>query len=80
MKSEIEAIVNDMYDPTTVPEYTIEFLLEDIQLNAANYVQVLRNTLTERSTLLTDENRPLIADAIERYVIEEIKKVKELVS
>lgn len=80
VKSEIEAIVNDMYDPTTVPEYTIEFLLEDIQLNASNYVQVLRNTLTERSTLLTDENRPLIADAIERYVIEEIKKVKELVS
>lgn len=78
-KAEIEAIVNDMYDPSTVPEYTVDFLLEDIQLNAENYVQMLRNTLMERSTLLTDESRPLIADAIERYVIEEIKKVKELV-
>ena len=79
-KAQIEAIVADMYDPTTVPEFTIDLLIEDIQANAENYVSMLRNTLTDRSTLLTEENRPLIADAIERYVIQKIMKVKELVT
>lgn len=78
-RAEIEAIVADLYDPTTVPEFTLDFLIEDIQANAENYVQMLRNTLTDRSTLLTEENRPIIADAIEKYVIGEVKKVKELV-
>lgn len=79
-KAQIEAIVADMYDPTTVPKFTIDLLIEDIQANAENYVSMLRNTLTDRSTLLTEENRPLIADAIERYVIQKIMKVKELVT
>ena len=79
-KAQIEAIVADMYDLTTVPEFTIDLLIEDIQANAENYVSMLRNTLTDRSTLLTEENRPLIADAIERYVIQKIMKVKELVT
>lgn len=78
-KAQIEAIVADMYDPTTVPEFTIDLLIEDIQANAENYVSMLRNTLADRSTLLTEENRPLIADAIERYVIQKIIEVKELV-
>lgn len=78
-KAQIEAIVADMYNPTTVPEFTLDFLIEDIQANAANYVQMLRNTLVDRSYLLTEENRPAVADAIEKYVINEIKKIKELV-
>lgn len=79
-KAQIESIVADMYDPSTVPEFTIDLLIEDIQANAENYVSMLRNTLTDRSTLLTEKNRPLIADAIERYVIQKIMKVKELVA
>ena len=78
-KAQIKAIVADMYDPTTVPEFTIDLLIEYIQANAENYVSMLRNTLADRSTLLTEENRPLIADAIERYVIQKIIEVKELV-
>lgn len=78
-RAKLEAIVADMYDPSTVPEFTIDWLIDDIQLNAKNYVDLLRNTLKDRSTLLTDENKPKIADAIQKYVIDEILKVKELV-
>lgn len=78
-RAETQAIVADLYDPTTVPEFTVEMLIEDIQVNAANYVQMLRNTLIDRCALLTDENRPAIAEAIEKDVIEKIRKVKELV-
>lgn len=74
----IERIVEDMYNPDSVPEFTIEFLLEDIQMNGAVYVDLLRNTLTDRSTLLTKDNKPLVADAIQQ-IIDKITKVKELV-
>lgn len=78
-RGKLEAIVADMYDPTTVPEFTIELLIDDIQLNAKTYVDLLRNTLIDRSTLLTAENKPKIAEAITKYVIKEIEKVRELV-
>lgn len=78
-KAQIDAIVADMYDPSTVPEYTLDFLLEDIQVNAASYVQMLRNTLKDRSNLLTDKNRPVIAQTIQKYILDEIQKIKELV-
>lgn len=74
-----ESIVSELYDPTSVPEFTVDLLIEDIQLNAESYVQMLRNTLVDRSNLLTEKNKPIIAEAIERFVISEIKKVKELV-
>lgn len=78
-KAQIDAIVADMYDPSTVPEYTIDFLVEDIQANAESYIQMLKNTLMDRSVLLTEENRPVIAQAIQKYVLDEIKKIKELI-
>lgn len=78
-KAQIDAIVADMYDPSTVPEYTLDFLLEDIQINAASYIQMLRNTLKDRSNLLTDESRPVIAQTIQKYILDEIKTIKELV-
>lgn len=77
-RKQLEAIVADMYDPTTVPEFTLEFLIEDIQANGKNYIELLRNTLKDRSNLLTDENRPTIAEAISG-IIAEITKIKELV-
>lgn len=73
---EIEAIVNDMYDPSTTPEFTIDLLLDDIQLNAEIYVQLLANTLQDRSNLVTDENKPRIAAAINK-VVEDILKVRD---
>lgn len=72
----IEAIVADMYDPTTTPEFTIDFLIEDIEANANVYVDLLRNTFIDRSNLVTDENKPRIIDAINK-VIDDIVKVRE---
>lgn len=76
--AQTKAIIADMYDASNVPEFTIDFLLEDIDANGMEYVSLLRNTLIDRSTLLTDENKPAVADAIDK-IINEIKKVKELV-
>ena len=78
-RSLTESIVSDMYNPNSVPEYTLEFLIEDIQINAKNYVNLLRNTLLDRSTLLTPANKPVVAEAIEKFAIQEIIKLKERV-
>lgn len=75
---QIAEIAADLYDPSTVPEFTIDFLLEDIEANGMEYVSLLRNTLADRSNLLTDENKPKVSNAIER-IINEIAKIKELV-
>ena len=76
-RAETEAVIATMYDPNSVPEYTIEFLVDEIKVNADQYVQTLRNTLTDRAVLLTPENRPIIADAV-GCIINEIEKVRNL--
>lgn len=74
----ISKIAEVMYNPDAMPEFTIDFLIEDIQLNGAAYVDLLRSTLADRSTLLTPENRPNVAKAIQE-IIDKIQKVKELI-
>ena len=76
----IGKIVDEMYDASNVKEYTMDMLAEDIQINGKMAVDMLRSILTSHSTLLTVENRPAVGEAIEKYFIEEFKKVKELVS
>jgi len=73
---EIEAIMRDMRDPTTTPEFTIDFLIEDIELNGQTYVELLANTIADRKNLVTDENKPLIVAAINK-VVDEILKVRD---
>lgn len=74
--AEIEAIMRDMRDPTTTPEFTIDFLIEDIELNGQTYVELLANTIADRKNLATDENKPLIVAAINK-VVEGILKVRD---
>lgn len=74
--AEIEAILADMRDPTSTPEFTIDYLIEDIALNGQTYVEQLANTLKDRVALVTDENKPRIAAAINE-VVENIKKVRD---
>lgn len=74
--AEIEAIMRDMRDPTTTPEFTIDFLIEDIELNGQTYVELLANTIADRKNLATDENKPRIVAAINK-VVEGILKVRE---
>ena len=76
----IGKIVDEMYDVSNVKEYTMDMLVEDIQINGKMAVDMLRSILTSHSTLLTVENKPAVGEAIEKYFIEEFKKVKELVS
>lgn len=75
----IDKIVTEMYDASHVAEYTVDMLVEDIKINGEMVVDMLRSILTSHSTLLTKSNKPLVGEAIEKYFIEEIKKVKELV-
>ncbi len=77
-RAKLDAIAADMYDRTTVPEYTVDSLVDDIQLCAQEFVQQIKNTLKDRSTVLTDESKPIIADAIDLYIIKEIEKVRSL--
>jgi len=78
-KAKIAAVVADMYDPTTAKEFTVDDLVNDIRINAEAYVNLLRNTLADRNALLTSENRPIVAEAITKYVMNEIEKVRDLV-
>lgn len=77
-RAKLDAIAADMYDRSTVPEYTVDSLVDDIQLCAQEFVQQIKNTLKDRSTVLTDENKPIIAEAIDLYIIKEIEKVRIL--
>jgi len=74
--AEIEAIMRDMRDPTTTPEFTIDFLIEDIELNGQTYVELLANTIADRKNLATDENKPRIVAAINK-VVDGILKVRD---
>lgn len=78
-KAKIAAVVADMYDPTTAKEFTVDDLVNDIRINAEAYVNLLRNTIADRNALLTAENRPIVAEAITKYVMNEIEKVRDLV-
>jgi len=78
-RAKTDAIIADMMDASTVPEFTIDYLIEDIEANGMEYVSLLRNTLIDRSILLTTENKPSIAVAIEK-IVSEIESVKGMVA
>lgn len=78
LRESVNRIVADMYDASTVPEYTAEDLVIDIQNNAKEFVSTIRSILQERSTVLTDEARPLVAEAITRELIDEFTKVRDI--
>ena len=77
-RTKLETIATDMYARTTIPEYTVDSLVDDIQLCAEGFVQQIKNTLKDRSDVLTAENKPIISDAIDLYIIKEIEKVRNL--
>ena len=78
-REETNAIVADMYDPSTVPEYTVDDLVAEIQVNAEMFVSTLRGILKDRSNVLNESSRPAVADAITTHIINEFKKVRDLV-
>lgn len=61
---------------STATDYTLDMLLDDIKVNARNYIDQLRGTLTERRELLTQGNRVQI-DAALILIANDILKVRE---
>jgi len=78
-RAKTEAVIADMIDTSNVREMTVEMLVDDIVLNAEEYVRSLRNVLTDHSTLLTDESRPIIAEAIQKHILDKIIFLKGVV-
>jgi len=74
---ELDGIIADMYDRSTVPEYTADSLIYEIKLCADEYVKQIQHMLQDRSKVLTTESKPQIADTIDRYIIEEFMKVRD---
>ena len=56
--------------------YTLELLLGDLEVNGAEYVRLLQNTITDHPELITEWNKPVIAETIQT-IIDKITKVKE---
>ena len=79
MMKRIEAIVEDMYDPNSTPEYTIDWLIDDIRFNADVYADLLASTLKERSYLITEENRDRVIEAINEHVLDRLMKVRDTI-
>lgn len=56
--------------------YTLELLLGDLEVNGAEYVRLLQNTITDHPELITEWNKPVIAETMQT-IIDKITKVKE---
>lgn len=74
---EIAEIERDMYNRSTVPEFTIDLLADDIRLSAEVFSGTIRQTLTELSYVLTDENKAVVIDTIERFIIKDAELLIE---
>ena len=72
-----DEVIAEMYSPE-IKEFTIEMLESDIELNGMEYVSILRNTLTDHSTMLVGENRERVGQKIDS-IINEIQKLRRLV-
>lgn len=59
--------------------YTLELLLGDLEVNGAEYVRLLQNTITDHPELITEWNKPVIAETIQT-IINNIITVKETLS
>ena len=74
---EIAEIERDMYDRSAVPEFTIDHLADDIRLSAELFSGTIRHTLTELNYVLTEENKDVVIDTIERFIIKDAKLLIE---
>lgn len=78
LRKQIEEDAIKARDKSVSVEFTIEMLVESIQISGKEYVNILKNSLVENSVLLVGENRKLISDEI-TSIVTQIEKIKELV-
>lgn len=57
-------------------KYTLDILVNEMEVNGAEYVRLLQNSITEHEELMTDWNKPLIVETIDT-IIKNIIEVKE---
>lgn len=74
----IDSVYDSMLGKTPAPEYTVDDLVDEVRINAEDYIRVLRNTLAYRSTVLnTEENRTRVRDTV-RNIQKEIERIGDL--
>lgn len=56
--------------------YTLDILLNELEVNGAEYVRLLQNAVTDHPELMTEWNKPVIAETIQT-IINNIINVKE---
>lgn len=71
--------VAEMYDAENYPEYGIFELVSEIQVNAEAYIRQIRRTAEIRKSIISEsgENRQAFIEALDNYVVAEIKKIME---
>ena len=76
LREDLDAIERDMYSEP--PEFTIENLLTEISATGAEWSRMLVMSVNSRPELLTDENRKLIGNEINK-ICNEFKKVRNMI-
>ena len=74
-RDEIANIVVELYDETPV-EFTVSDLVDEIVVNAKNYIRLLKNQISDHKNLITEETVNKIADAIVVSVLSPIEKIR----
>lgn len=71
--------VAEMYDAENYPEYGIFELVSEIQVNAEAYIRQIHRTAEIRKSIISEssENRQAFIEALDNYVVAEIKKIME---
>lgn len=72
-------IIEQLHNPDGSPEFTIENLVDEIEINGEEYVHSLKHSIADRSTLLsTQKNRQMVLEAL-NGIKSQIEKLKEII-
>ena len=79
LRDRIAKGVAEMYDAENYPEYGIFELVSEIQVNAEAYIRQIHRTAEIRKSIISEssENRQAFIEALDYYVVAEIKKIME---
>lgn len=69
--------IEDMKNTDDTSPYSVEDLVNEIKWNAELYMSTIRGIIEQHKQVVTDENRELIEDALDNYIIDAIEMIKE---
>ena len=76
MREIIDNVIAAQTDPNASPAFDIDDLIAEIEINGENYVRGLRNTISIRTNLLTNEDAKTKVFKAISTVIQGITKVR----